>query len=312
MRKARGIHAGMIETHDLDLNLLRVLAVLLAEGGVGRAARRLGRTQSAVSRSLGRLREAFDDPLFVRQGQRMVPTARAEAIRPSVERLLTDVERLLLPMEAYDPREARGALRLTGADMPLVLLVAPILERLSAEAPGLDLHVRPGGRVLERLESGELDVVLEVVGAIDHPELVRTPLREEGFACLVRRDHPWLADPTDLEAYAALEHVLVAPTGQSRGGVVDTALAKRGLRRRVRVEVPSFAAAPALVAGSDRVVTLPEWMAKDLGPRWDLVVVPPPIAVPRFTIAAHWMERRRTDPLHRWFRQVMRDASARV
>ena len=57
---------------------------------------------------------------------------------------------------------------------------------------------------------------------------------------------------------------------------------------------------------------LPEWMAEDLGPRWDLAVVPPPVDVPRFTIAAHWMERRRTDPLHRWFRQVMRDASTSV
>jgi len=289
-----------------DLNLLRTFARLLETGSVTRAADELGLTQSAVSRALGRLRSAFDDPLLVRVGQRMEPTARAEALRPQVTRILGDVARLFAA-PAIDLATARGTLRWASADFTQIIILPLLARRLAEDAPGIDVEVLPSRVPLDDLEEGRLDLTIQVVGSYDHPGLVQTPLFDEGFACLVREGHPVLTGPPlTPERYAGLEHVLVAPGGRP-GGIVDRVLAERGLSRRVRFVVPSFAVPAALLEATDCIATLPERIARAAAARGPLVVLPTPLPIPRFRLASFWMERRRTDPLHRWFRRTLQE-----
>jgi DNA-binding transcriptional LysR family regulator len=305
----------MIDAHDsraaaFDLNLLRLFARLLELRNLTRVAAELGVTQSAVSRSLSRLREAFDDPLLVRVGQRMEPTARAEALRPQVARVLGEAARLFETPE-IDPATAVGTLRWTSADFAQLVLLPPLARRLDAEAPGIDVEVVPSRFPREELEAGRLDLTVDVVGVReDQPGLVQTPLFEEEFACLVREGHPCLREgPLTPARYAALDHVLVAPAGRP-GGIVDQVLERQGYRRRVRFTVPSFAVPPGLLLSTDCIVTLPKRVADAAALRAPLRVLPTPVPVPGFRLACFWMERRRTDPLHRWFRGVLAEIGA--
>jgi DNA-binding transcriptional LysR family regulator len=309
------MHGDMSVTHDqaqqLDLNLLRPLGRLLETRSVTRAARELGVTQSAASRSLSRLRELFDDPLLVREGQRMHLTKRAEALRPQVARLLADCARLVAQPAEFDPQEARGRVRIVAADYAQVLLLPRLLAHVTEHAPGLDLEALPPTSGLDLLEAGEVDFAIDVAQAYDGPHLMRTNLFDEGFSVVVRRGHPVLGRRLTLQRYVRLEHVLVSPRGKP-GGIVDRVLQARGLERRVSVIVPSFGVAPALVAASDRIVTLPTHFAEDCCRRWPLVCLPVPVPVPRFQLTLFWMDRRRTEGLHRWFRKVVREVAQSV
>lgn len=294
-----------------DLNLLPVLLALLEYRSVTRAAQELGLTQSGASRALARLRALFRDPLLVREGAGMAPTARAEALLPTLQRLIQESSRLIDSGGDFEPASARGTIRLRSADFAVHVFLPPFLREVSGRAPGLDLAVLPPARGVDSLLSGEVDFVIDVAGMLDHPDLARTPLLEEGFCCLLRTDHPYASGRLTKKRYAELDHVLVAPGGKS-GGVVDRVLEREGLGRRVSVQVPSFLVVPRLLLDSDRIATLPSRLAADLAAHWPLVARRPPVEVPSFRIQLFWMERRRTDPIHRWLRRVAAAVAAEL
>ncbi|MDP2310872.1 MAG: LysR family transcriptional regulator [Pseudomonadota bacterium] len=294
----------------LDLNLLLVLEALLEERSVTRAAARMGLTQSALSHALGRLREHIGDPLFVRGPTGMVPTPRAEALAGPVHEALTTI-RGALDSRPFDPSTARGVVRLGTTDYAAFVLVPGLTARLRAEAPGLDLHVSsiPSEGITE-LVSGAVDVVItRPLGGDVRGGLYQQVVFEDDFLCVLRAGHP-AADRFDLDAFLAWPHVLVAPRGQT-GGVVDTVLATRGLARRVAVLLPHFLVAPHIVAGSDAIVTLAARVARRLAEPLGLILRPPPLALPGFTMAMVWHERTHRDPAARWVRErVMEVGSA--
>lgn len=293
----------------LDLNLLLALEALLEERSVTRAAARLGLTQSALSHALGRLREHVGDPLFVRGPTGMVPTPRAEALAGPLRDALATI-RAALDAGPFDPATARGVVRLGTTDYAAFVLVPALSAGLGAEAPGLDLHVSAvASEGLGELASGAVDLVIsrpldgDVRGG-----LYQQVIFEDEFLCVLRQGHP-AADRLDLDAFLAWPHVLVAPRGQT-GGVVDTALAARGLSRRVAVLLPHFLVAPHIVAASDVIVTLAARVARRIAEPLGLVLRPPPLALPGFTMAMVWHERTHRDPAARFVRQrVMEVAS---
>ncbi len=291
-----------------DLNLLPALEVLLRTGSVTDSAEQLGMTQSGASRTLARLRDLFGDPLLVREGPNMRLTARAEALRPTLSRLIEDAHRLVESGGEFDPQTARGMLRMTTADYGLHVLLPGLLQRVTEEAPHLDLEVVPSEHPVEGLVSGQLDFAINIPDGLKHPDLARTRLLEDNLVCVIRRGHPALARRFTVKRYAGLEHILVAPSGRS-GGIVDEALARHGLKRRVSLLTPSFLSVPYFLHTSDRVCALPRRMANQFAERWPFVLVEPPIALPGFRIQLYWMERRRTDPIHRWFRQLAREVA---
>jgi DNA-binding transcriptional LysR family regulator len=283
-----------------DLNLLPALDALLAEGSVTGAARRLGLTQSAVSRSLGRLRELFGDELFVRSGRGITPTRLAAELAGPLRKALADVEALLAQRGRFEPATARRTFRVAAVDYAQVVVLAPLCARIADEAPGVDVEIRqPSSASDGELESGALDLVLAPRHA-SGAGIVWNALHDDDYVCLVWRDsgHRRLT----LQRFTQLPHVLVAPRERPTG-IVDEVLAARGLRRRVAVMVPTFLLVPHVLVGTPYVATVPLRMARWLCREHALRVLRPPIAIPGFTMSQGWHEVHRADPGHLWLRQ---------
>lgn len=298
------VYIGVMQDVHLagvDLNLLVALDALLEEQNVTRAARRLGLSQSAASHALARLRALVGDPLLVRSGATLVPTPRAVALAPSIRAILGSI-RTTLAGDAFDPMTSARAFAVATSDYFELVLVPGLVRDLARAAPGIDLLVRPVPEdVLGLLGAGRLDLVLGVSLAPGVQSIRRRRLFDDTFSCVVRSGHPVLRRGLDLERFAAMGHVLIAPRG-SRGGVVDDALARRKKVRRVAAMVPSFLAAPAIIAESDLVLTMPARLAARLAPAFDLKILEPPLVLPRFTVSAYWHERVQHDPAHAWLR----------
>lgn len=301
-----------VHLEELDLNLLAVLEVLLETHSVTATARRVGLTQSATSHALARLRAALGDPLLVRAGAAMVPTARATALAGPLRDALDGLRRAIAPPAPFDPRKARRTLRLASADYTEVLLVPALARRLAVVAPRIELRFVSATSDPARLvAAGEIDLFTGTAT----PDVVRGDLRwrtllEERFVCLVRRGHPSARRGWTLEEFAALDHCLVSPRGQP-GSIVDDLLAARGLARRVAVTTTHFLVAPFVVAGSDLVLTLPERVARRFAAHLPVRVLEPPVEVPRFTVGLVWHERQHADPVHAWLREELATVARR-
>jgi DNA-binding transcriptional LysR family regulator len=294
----------------VDLNLLPALDALLQEGSVTGAARRLRLTQSATSRALARLREVFEDPLFVRSGRGLTPTRLARQLAGPVRKNLAELETLLAEKGTFDPRVARRRFILAGIDYPQVVVLAPLARRLASHAPNITLEIRHVSASADReLETGELDLLLsprQPSGA----GVVWTRLFDDRYVCLVADDHP--ARRLTLARYLELPHVFVAPR-ERPGGPVEDALAKRGLHRTVALQVPSFSLVPDVLLGTRYIATVPERIAHVLCRRFSLRQLPAPIDVEGFAMCQAWHEAHRNDEGHRWLRdQCARAAGAFV
>ena len=274
-----------IDLTRVDLNLLVVFEALMGERHVGRAAARLFLSQSATSHALGRLRELLGDPLFVRHPKGVEPTTRALALAGPVAAALEQVRAIVAPAAPFDPATLRRAFRVAATDHATLVVLAPLLSRLQAEAPGVDLRVLPMDRegVSGAFDRGEVDLA---VGHFPEPphRIETLALFEERFVGVARHGHPALAGGgPDLAAFAALPHALVSLRGDPHG-LVDDALAPLGLRRRVAVTVAHFLALPFLVGASDMVGVLAERAALRLAGTVGLALFALPLDVPGFTV----------------------------
>ncbi len=286
-----------------DLNLLVTLEALLDEGSVTGAARRLSLSQSAVSAALERLRQVFSDPLLVRAGNRMEATPFARRLQGPIKTALASVTLALALPQKFDPARARQHVRWGLSDYAGLLMLPALYAVLAREAPGISLEVipKPSDETLSRLVAGEVDLAT----AVDPPEgrdLFNAALAEESFVCVMRTGHPLVTGRLTVKRLLEFPHVLVTAHGAS-AGLVDRALAARGVRRRVPVSVPGFAAAFALLAQNDLVAILPERISRSQAARYGLALRPPPLALPGYTLCIVWHQRTAHDAAHRWLRE---------
>ena len=292
-----------------DLNQLRVLDALLTERSVTGAARRLGRTQPALSHALARLRETHQDPLLVRSGRGMALTPRAEALAPRLRLALRGLEDAVRAALPFDPASTRRSFRVATADYAELVLLPRLIPRLEREAPGVDLWLRRPMDDLTGLADSDTDVVVGLAAAsVLGAGVICRPLFSDRFVVIMRADHPLSQAPLTVEAYAAARHAFIAPRG-GPGGVVDDALAKLGLSRRVALAIPHFLVAPYVVAGSDLVLTLAERVARAFASHLPLTIVEPPLPLPRFTISLMWHERHHADLGHAWLRSTLAEVA---
>lgn len=292
-----------VDLRRADLNLLVVLNGLLEERSVTRAARRLGMSQPAVSRALGRLRGLFADALLVDGPDGYLPTVRAEAMQPDLQRLLAGLGDLL-DGRAFDPATATGSVRLVMLDLEAAVLGPRLIGRLTAEAPGVDLEViAPGPQPLAALETDRADAVIGVVDAAP-AGIHRRTLYEDRFVTLMRAGHPAAGGSLSLERYLGLDHVVVSITGSGRAWV-DAVLARTGRERRVAVRVPSFFAAAEIVAGSYLVMTLPSSLARTAVAAGRFVAAEPPLDPGRIVMSLAWHARHQDAPRHVWLRRTI-------
>lgn len=301
-----------MDLRNLDLNLLRVLDAVLETRHITQAARKLGLSQSAVSHALGRLREALGDELLVRGPGGLLPTERALAIAEPLRQTLSGLERALSAPRPFEPGASDRTFRVAAGDYAQFVLLPPLIARLQREAPGVNLWVTPAtpDEMNTKLANGELDLGIGVpLGTAAGAGLRERTLFEERFVCVVRQDHPTVRKALTLEQYVSVPHAFIAPRGR-KGGAVDTALAERGLERRIAVAVPHFLVVPHVVAGSDLVVTLAARVAHAFAQHLPLRILPPPLPVPDFRIALFWHERQQRDPGHVWLREVLAQVGA--
>lgn len=285
----------------VDLNLLVVLDALLHERHLTRAAARLPMSQPAVSHALARLRTLLGDPLFHRTRGGLRPTPHALALEAPLRDVLAQVRRLLAGA-VFDPAASRRTFRLAMSDYGASVVLPPLVRRLRAEAPGIDLEISytSRGGMIAGVADGQLDLALAVFGETP-ADIRRAVLFQEPFVCVM--DAAGTAGPLTLDAYLARPHVLVAASQDQRSGEVDAALARLGRARRVALRLPHWTAAPAVVAGTDLVLTVAQRTVMPTPPGLAVQPVPFPIAPLGFEMI--WHERTDGDAGLRWLRESL-------
>ncbi|SCK28291.1 LysR family transcriptional regulator [Vogesella sp. LIG4] len=288
-----------------DLNLLLTLDILLSEGSVARAARRLGLSPSAMSRALQRLRDCTGDPLLVRSGRNLVPTPRAEELREQVGGLVQQALQLLSPSPALDPARVDRTFTLLCSDGFVENFGPSLLTRIGREAPGIRLSFLPKTRRdSSYLRDGSVDLETGVIGKGTAQELHARALFRDHFVAVVRQGHPLLAGDITLARYAGCGHV-----ADSRHGIgsdpIDVALGALNMQRQIVTSVAGFAAALALARHTELVATVPERHTRYL--RTDMATFPLPVAVAEITLSMLWHPRLDADPAHQWLRNVVRE-----
>jgi DNA-binding transcriptional LysR family regulator len=298
----------MQELHNLpSIEQMGLLLLLFEERNLTRAARKLGLSQPATSRLLAKLRDCFDDPLFVKTRAGMQPTPRAEALLPSVRQLLDGCAQLLEP-QAFAPAELKRVFTIGTGDFGELGFLPKLIAKLEELAPHVDVVTRPLPVNLHAaLASGELDLSVGVFDDMSQ-DLMRQHLFDDHFVCAVRSDHPELGSRITLQKFTALRHVLIAPYGEP-GGAVDIALSALNLSRRVQVRLSSFIAAPLLVSQTNLVMTGPKQILEPLGKMLPLRLFAPPVELPGFSVYQVWHSRFQTDPAHAWFRGLIAQLS---
>lgn len=290
-----------------DLNLLPVFLALMEERSVTRAAARLGITQPALSNSLNRLRDTLRDPLFIRERYGIKPTQLAEEIAPTIEAALAGLDDLILNQQEFQPENAERLFTLAPNSYAEIVLMPALVARLRQLAPGITLRMTPFGNELAEtgVISGTTAMVLGRI--VDPPDnLVVQDLMDDGFACVVRANHPDVRDSISRKQYERLKHVNVLPPGRLRAGLFQ-ALEQQNLKREVAVSVTHFLAVPGMIAATDYCATLPSLICRGLEGDPRLKVLPTPVDLGTFPVQMAWHVRYRHDPAHRWLRSIVNE-----
>jgi DNA-binding transcriptional LysR family regulator len=293
-------------TVEVDLRQLRAFEVLLRERNLTRAATVLGVAQPALSKTLAKLRRYFADPLFVRAGNRMEPTAKALEIAAAVHALLDDATMLRARHRPFDPKTSTRTFSFSVVDSGLVRLLPPLLRYLEERAPGVRLRVTPieFDELEAALESGRLDFAMGSFRSRSK-RIRRQVLWSVHYLSVVRHDHPRLGAKPTLAAFGAERHVLVSTAGTGHEHQqVERALERALPEEQIACRVPTFIAAAYAASRTDTVATLPAGIATELGDAFKLRSFAPPMRLPRIDVAQHWHERFHREPGNQWIRAV--------
>ena len=294
----------------LDLNLLVALDALLIEGSVTRAAERLHLGQSAMSNALARLREYFDDELFIQVGRKMEATPRALGLKDPVRDVLIRIESAVVAQPLFDPSQSDREFRLTVSDYTNAVLIPHLLEAANKQSSGVRFQLLPQTiNPKKTLENGEVDLLIipEPFASEEHPS---TPLFTESFSCVVWKDSLLAHGKMTLDRYLRHGHVVMQPTNAQAYETME--MTKQGIRRNVEVTTFSFATAPRLVVSTSRIATVHHRLAllavKDL----PVVIKPIPVNIPAMKQSMQWHKYRTNDPGLIWLRETLLQAVARM
>lgn len=291
-----------------DLNLLVTLDVLLTEGNVARAAKRLHLSPSAMSRALARLRETVGDPLLVRAGRGLVPTPRALELRERVGQLVHETEAVLRPAQAPDLAQVERTFTLRTSDGFVETFGPVLIERVAAEAPGVRLRfVQKTDKDSTPLRDGAVDLETGVLGPAMGPEVRVQALLRDRFVGVVRTAHPLAAARVTTRRYIAGRHIAVSRRGLEQGPI-EQVMGPLGLQRDIATTVGGFATALALARATDLIATVPE--RHTAGLRAGMHSFALPVEVPPITVSLLWHPRLHADPVHRWLRGVVLEVCA--
>ena len=301
----------------LDLNLLRVFDVVMAERNLTRAAERLSLTQPAVSNALKRLKESIGEELLTRAAAGVTPTPRAEALWPEVRSALGSLRAALAPGE-FNPQADSASFRIAMADAAATSFVPHLVEQIErtkalANLRVLPLTTRDPSKLLER---GEADLAVghfpEAVAALSidgrDASLRHHPLQESGVVCVMRQGHPLAKGKLTLDDYCTAHHLLVSFSGRANGRA-DQALAALGRERRVVLTVNQYFTAGKVVANSNLLTVLPASFVNAAGFQEKVVTRPLPFAMESLRVTMLWHMRHDRVSSHQWLRARLIEAA---
>ena len=297
---------------DLDLNLLRAFDAIATEGSVTVAGARIGLSQPAMSNALARLRQTFDDPLFVRTPRGMRPTPFAQQLALPVREALRLIQGALQQHAGFEPKTSNNTFRFHMSDIGEMVFLPRLLERVKHEAPGVKIEVVriPIKDVHAALEAGELDLAIGFLPGLT-TGMRQQPLFRERYVCMMRADHPVIGAKISAKQFRAAAHVLVSYAGTGHQVIEETFVAQ-GLSARIAARVPHFLVVPMILARTDLIVTVPSRVAALFAQTGNFKVLELPFSMPNFEVRLHWHQRFHQDPANRWLREVMTELYAEL
>ncbi len=297
---------------DLRLRHLRIFKSLLTERSLTRAAQASGTTQPTLSKVLFRLRRELGDPLFVRIGLRMEPTAKALALAGPVDRILNAAHALQPDHAEFNALTSERIFRILISDSGVIRLLPLLMSRLASEAPELRLVAVPidSHKLLPKLESGDVDLAVGSFPSLERG-IRRRRLYAEGYLSLVRRDHPELSRLHLRRVFVSQRHVLVAGSSAGHAGhqIAERVLEEAVAPKYVALRVTSFVSAALVAKRTNAIATMPAKLGAMLASELELETFDAPIEIPRIEIAQYWHERSDRDPCNRWIRSLLADVS---
>lgn len=287
-----------------ELTLLHIFDAVMREASVSRAADRLDMTQPAVSNAIARMRVLWRDPVFVRKGRQIEPTAFAEQLWAQIRDPINQLTRSVLSVD-FEPATSQRSFRVALTDLSVDLYWPRLVQEVSRLAPRVDLFAVPFTQLgaVDQLRDASIDLALGPKGERDRS--VRSRLMfAKGFRLVMRNDHALAGKPVALADFVAAQHLVVSRTGNVEGHV-DRALQELGLKRRVALTVNHFSVLPKLLAQSDLIAVVPEHAAGDPHYSSDLWVTDVPIALESVPVYLFWHARLDNDPASAWFRKLV-------
>ncbi|MBS0554681.1 MAG: LysR family transcriptional regulator [Proteobacteria bacterium] len=292
--------------HSLDTRLLQIFDEIYKTRSVSRAAEQLGLGQPVVSIALGKLRQHFGDPLFVRTSSGMDPTPLGEELVRPIRNAIDALQAALGYRTAFDPRTVQRMFRIAMTDISQIVLLPGLWTRLHQLAPGVTVDVANLSlETAHMLESGEVDLALGFMPQLDAGFYQHT-LFAQRYVCLASVDHPRIQGELTLERFQAEEHAMVISSGTGHG-YLERELARQGVTRKVVLRVPNFLGVAFVVEHTDLVVTIPARLGEMLSQHGRFRIYPTPFALPGYTVKQFWHERFHHDPGNRWLRGLIRE-----
>lgn len=287
-----------------DVRLLQVFDEIYKTRSVTRAAANLGLGQPAVSIALARLREHFDDPLFVRIGNGMEPTPMARELAHAVRQALDSLHLVFGHRIDFDPANSERTFCISMTDISQLVLLPRLWAHLRRTSPGVHIDIVPLSAETPRmLESGEADLALGFMPQLEAGFYQQSLFRQR-YVCVASTDHPRIQHGLTLAQYEAEEHAVVTSSGTGHL-ILDREIVRQGIARKVALRVPNYLGIAFVIEQTDMLVTIPERLAQVLEGRGRFRVFPVPFELPDYAVKQHWHERYHHDPGNRWLRRVV-------
>ena len=292
----------------LNLNLLPIALALYDKRSVSGAAKALGMSQPAVSMALRKLREHFNDPLFIRAPRGVEPTPRAHALVKASRPLVAQLQEDLLPEQTFDASRSSRAFAFALSDVGEMVFLPRLIERLRCAAPHCAIRSvsMPPQQIARGLEKGEIDLAVGYFPDLVQNHFFQQRLFTHRFACLMRADHPRYAKRLSLKAFLEIEHAVVHAEGRSQE-LFEKLLQRKRVRRRIALHTPHFLSIPIIVSRSDLMATVPHALAlyyARLAPQ-QFAAALPPFEVAGFDVKQHWHRKFHHDARNQWLRRLV-------
>lgn len=295
----------MIDIRRFDTGLLITFCTLYELNSVSLTAHKMCLTQSTVSAALARLRDIFEDELFVRTQKGILPTKKAEALAPKIKKIVSEIQELAEP-EIFDPKIVEDTLAFSVNDYMQSSLMMPLIKVIREQAPLLKIVIRP--MVIKDLNTllgkGEIDFALSIPEFMP-PGLLSMHLYREKYICAIRKKHPLKKNKISAKEFCNFDHILVSPEDGGFTGATDTVLKKMGMKRNVAISVSNFLILEELLQQDNFISMIPEKLFLANSSRLRRVDIP--FEVPGFDVISLWHKRTDQSPLHMWVRSLLSD-----